>query len=64
MLSHCKDNAIHCKMNDVSIAWMPIHCKNNAIHCKINDTCIAWMLSHRKTKLFFVKSMLYVLPGC
>jgi len=36
--------SIHCKINDICIAWILIHCKNNAIHCKINDICTAWML--------------------
>ena len=42
MLNHCKNNAIHYKINVLRIAWMVNHYKNNAIHCKINDICIAW----------------------
>ena len=63
MLSHCKNNAIHCKVNDSCIAWTLTHCKNNAIHTKINDICIAWMLNHCKATQFIVKSTIYVLPG-
>ena len=51
MLSHCKNNAIHCKINDMCIAVMLIHYKNNAHHAKVNDICIALMLIHRKTTL-------------
>ena len=29
---HCKNNAIHRKINDICIAWMLNHCKNNVIH--------------------------------
>ena len=46
MLIHCKNNAIHCDINDMCIAWVLIDCKNNAIHCNINDICIAWVLTY------------------
>jgi len=55
MLNHCRNNAIHCKINDICIAWMLNHCKNNAIHCKINDICIAWMLNHCKNNAIHCK---------
>ena len=55
MLSHCKNNAIHCKINDICIAWTLIHCKNNAIHHKSNDICIVWMLSHCKNNAIHCK---------
>ena len=45
VLNHCTNNVIHCKINDICIAWMLSHCKNNAIHCKLNDICIAWTLT-------------------
>ena len=48
VLVHCKNNAIHCNINDICIAWVLIHCKNNAIHYNINDICIAWVLIHDK----------------
>ena len=48
MLNHCKNNAIHRKINDISIVWMLNPCKNKVIHCKINDICIAWVLNHCK----------------
>ena len=49
MLTHCKNNGIHCKIIILCIALMLIHCKNNGIHCKINMICIALMLIHCKT---------------
>ena len=55
VLNHCKNNVIHCKTNDICIAWMLSHCKNNAIHNKINDICIAWMLNHYKNKTVHCK---------
>ena len=55
MLNHCKNNAIHYKINDISIAWMLNHCKNNVIQCKINDICIAWMLNHCKNNAIHYK---------
>ena len=39
MLIHCKNNANHCRINEICIALMLIHCKNNAVHCKIDDIC-------------------------
>ena len=41
MLIHCKNNAIHHKINDLCIAWMLINRKNNSIDGKINEICIA-----------------------
>ena len=46
MLIHYKNNANHCKINDMCIVVMLIHDNNNANHCKINDLCIAVMLIH------------------
>ena len=43
MLIHCKNDANHCKIDDLCIAVMLLHCKNNANHCQINDMCIAVM---------------------
>ena len=51
MLVHCKNIAIHCKINDMCIAVMLSHCKNNVNHCKINDICMAVMLIQYKTTL-------------
>jgi len=48
-----KNNAIHHKINDISIVWMLNHCKNNVIQCEINDICIAWMLNHCKNKAIY-----------
>ena len=57
MLIHYKNNnAIHCEIDDIRIAWMLSHCKNNTTHHKTQDICIyvymyiyiAWMLSHCK----------------
>ena len=62
--SFYKNNAIHRKIKDISIAWMLSHCKNNAIHCKINDICIAWRLTHGKNNAIHCESRIYVLPGC
>ena len=40
----CKNNATHCKFNDICIAWILIHCTNIAIPCKINYICIAFII--------------------
>ena len=32
--THCKNNAIHEKINDTCIDWALILCKNNKIHNK------------------------------
>ena len=55
MLIHCKNNAIHCKINDICIEWMLILCKNNSIHYKINELCIAWILIHCKNNAILGK---------
>ncbi len=39
MLTHCTNDANHCKINDACIALTLICCKNNANHRKINDIC-------------------------
>ena len=50
MLSQCKNNAIHSRINDICIARPLSHHKNNSIHCEINGICIAWMVIHDKKK--------------
>ena len=55
MLSHCKNNVIHCKINDICIAWTLTLCKNNAIHCENNDICSVWMRSHCKNNAIHCK---------
>ena len=53
MLTHCNNNAIRGKMNDMDmcIALMLTHCTNNANRCKINDMCVAMMRIHG-TKIY------------
>ena len=56
MLVHCKNIAIHCKINDMCIAVMLSHFKNNADHPKINDICMVVMLIQYKTTLIIQKN--------
>ena len=55
MLTHCK-NAIHCKTNCISIAWMLIHCLNNPTHCRFNVKCIACTLTHYENDAIHCKT--------
>ena len=54
MLVHHKNNACHCKINDLCIAVMRTHCTDNANHCQINDMCIALMRIHPQQMLILV----------
>ena len=41
MLNHCKNNAIHCKINDICIAWTLTLCKNKRVflYCPGGGVC-------------------------
>ena len=64
MLTHCKPNANHYKINDACIVWMPIRCKIYATRCKNTDVCDAVCWFDVKTTLFQANAMKYVLHGC
>ena len=60
MLIHCKNNASHCKINDICIAWILNHYKNNTIHCKINDIYIYMSMLLYSYKI----TCMYASPDC